>query len=723
MLEKLVMTVLILVTLGAFARRSRDLVGFLQLGTPDDRLPTHWGRAFKDQLVVVFGQRKLLQWTIPGVMHFFIFWGFVILFTTIVEAFGAIYQEGFHLPLIGRWGPLGALQDFFIVAVLVGIVMALAIRKIQRPGRFRGSHLKEADYILYAIASIMITILLGRAAEISVGHFPYDTRWTLVSAGASHLFDGLALATREAIDTIFLWWHSLIILGFLVYITYSKHLHIVTSGFNVLFTSERPKGALKPMHLDIENMSEDEAVGAGRVTDLTWKQLLDTFTCTECGRCQSQCPAWNTGKPLSPKLLIMDLRDHLFEQGPALLAAKRTGEEAFKELVGQLPALNPKVVEDEVIWDCTTCGACVQACPVNIEHIDTIVDMRRNLVMTESRFPKEMQSALQNMETTGNPWGSPPQARLEWMQGTSKQEALTIPHISEVPDADVLFWVGCAGAFDDRNKKVVYDFARLMQIAGVKFAVLGQDEACTGDPARRMGAEYIYQMLAEQNIEALKANKVKKIVTICPHCFNTIFNEYPQFGGQFEVVHHTEYLAELVREGRLQPKGAIEKTITYHDPCYNARHNDVWRGARDVIGAIPGTEYKEMHRHGHSTFCCGAGGGRMWMEERMGKKVNTERSDEALASASDTVAVGCPFCNIMLSDGVAERHAGERMQVRDVAQILLDSIEFHPNSTAAKTNGNGGEDGSGAPVSAYPNTGPTEEMSGHPAGPEDPGTT
>ncbi|MGH2809057.1 MAG: (Fe-S)-binding protein, partial [Actinomycetota bacterium] len=404
---------------------------------------------------------------------------------------------------------------------------------------------------------------------------------------------------------------------------------------------------------------------------------------------QSVCPAWNTGKPLSPKLLIMDERDALFEHAPALLAAKKEGEEALAAAIEALPPMNPDVVEDEVIWDCTTCGACVQACPVNIEHIDHIIDQRRNLVMSESRFPREMQSALQSMETSGNPWGQPPQARTEWTQGTSKQEPLEVPHISEAPDAEVLFWVGCAGAYDDRNKKVVYDFAKLMQIAGVKFATLGPDETCNGDPARRMGAEYIYQMLAEQNIELLKENKVKKIVTICPHCFNTIFNEYPQFGGTFDVIHHTEYLAQLVKEGRLKPQGDMAERITYHDPCYNARHNDVWQGAREVIEAIPGTEYGELHRHGHNTFCCGAGGARMWMEERMGKKVNTERTDEALASSSDTVAVGCPFCNIMLSDGVTERNADERMKVRDVAQLLLASIEFHPDSSAAKANGNG----------------------------------
>jgi Fe-S oxidoreductase len=317
----------------------------------------------------------------------------------------------------------------------------------------------------------------------------------------------------------------------------------------------------------------------------------------------------------------------------------------------------------------------VQACPVNIEHIDAIVDMRRNLVMSESRFPREMQSALQNLESTANPWGRPPAERLEWMKGSPRQTELKVPHVSEAPDAEVLLWVGCAGAFDERNRAVVYAFARLMEMAKVSFAILGADESCTGDPARRMGAEHIYQMLAQQNVEQLDEAAPRRIVTTCPHCFNTIANEYPQFGGHFEVTHHTEYLAELVAEGRLEPQKEVAESITYHDPCYNARHNDLVHGARKVLEAIPGATYQELHRHGHGTFCCGAGGGRMWMEERRGKKMNLERVDEAMASDSGTVAVGCPYCNIMLWDGVVDRGANEELTVTDVAQLLLRSVE------------------------------------------------
>ena len=675
MVEKIVIALAILASVGLFARRSAELMGYLRLGQPEDRVPRRWARKLKDEVVVVLGQRKLLQWSIPGVMHFLIFWGFIVLLTTIVEGFGSIYQDRFHIPFIGKWGPLGALQDAFVVAVLVGIATAFGIRKLQRPGRFKGSHLREADYILLAIGGIMLTILLARAAAIALDRFPYDSRWTPLSNGVAPLFRGPSAAVTEALATVLLWWHSLLILGFLVYLTYSKHLHIITSGPNVLLTSERPKGALKPMHLDMENVSEDATFGAAKITDLTWKQLLDTYTCTECGRCQSQCPAWNTAKPLSPKLLIMDLRDALFEAGPRLMTAKRQSQEAFEAALEELGPLNPDVVEDEVIWDCTTCGACVQACPVNIEHIDAIVDMRRNLVMGESRFPREMQTALQNMETTGNPWGQPPQARMDWAKGSSRQDPLEIPLAGDAPGAEVLLWVGCAGAFDDRNRRVLYDLASLLQLAGVSFSVLGGDESCTGDPARRMGAEYIYQTLAEQNIEQLRRHDFKTIVTACPHCFNTIFNEYPQFGGYFDVVHHTEYLARLVAAGRLRPRIPMGESITYHDPCYNARHNDVWKGARSVIESIPHATYREMPRHKHTTFCCGAGGGRMWMEERMGRKVNIERTDEALASASDTLAVGCPFCNIMLADGIAERHADSNMVVKDVAQLLRESVD------------------------------------------------
>jgi Fe-S oxidoreductase len=478
----------------------------------------------------------------------------------------------------------------------------------------------------------------------------------------------------EGWNTLFLWAHSLLILGFLVYVGYSKHLHIVTASLNVFFAAapSRPPGALKPIDIDIEAMTEEDVIGAGKLTDFTWKQLLDTYSCTECGRCQSMCPAWNTGKPLSPKLLIMSMRDHLFDVGPALVAQKKRkaangsadGEAGVEEI--ELVPLNPGVVDDEVVWDCTTCGACVDNCPVDIEHIDHIVDMRRNLVMMESRFPREMQTTLTNLENSGNPWGQPRSARMDWARG------LDVPVLGDTVDrCEVLYFVGCAGAFDDRNKKVVRAFAQLMQQAGVGFAVLGPAESCNGDPARRLGHEYLFQMMAKANLETLDGLGVTTIVTACPHCFNTLRNEYPQFGGTYTVRHHSEFLAELVETGRLTIERPFTETVSYHDPCYTARHNNVLDAPRTILRRA-GAEHTEMHRHGRHTFCCGAGGGRMWMEERVGKKINVDRTDEALAIGVDVIGVGCPFCHIMLDDGVKERGADEKVAVKDLAEILLE---------------------------------------------------
>ncbi|HVE75361.1 MAG TPA: (Fe-S)-binding protein [Actinomycetota bacterium] len=719
MLEKIAMTLVILAALGLAGLRSIQLLNYITLGKRDDRIDNP-GRRIVRMLRVAFGQQKILQWSFSGVMHAMIFWGFLVLFTTIVEAFGGLYVEGFALPWIGRWGPFGAMQDLFTVGVLTGIAMAFYIRKVQRPGRFRGSHLKEADYILFAITGIMVTLLGLRATEIALDRFPYPRDWTFASSIISKFaFEPMGPKGIDAWNTMFLWWHSLIVLGFLVYIGYSKHLHIMTSIPNVFFssTATRPRGALKPMDVDFETMTEDEVIGAGKITDLSWKQLLDTATCTECGRCQSACPAWNTGKPLSPKLLIMDLRDHLFDQGPGLVRAKRDAEgpplpkktpAALRKFINEGPPnkvraqllkvldavigkpeaeempLNPNVIDDEVIWACTTCGACVHNCPVDIEHIDHIVDMRRNLVMMESRFPREMQGALTNLENSGNPWGQSQSARLEWAEG------LDVPVLGEAGAGqyEVVYWVGCAGAFDDRNKKVVRSFAKLLQQAGVSFAVLGPNENCNGDPARRMGHEYLFQMMAKQNIETLDGFGVKRIVTACPHCFNTLANEYPQLGGTYQVRHHSEYLAELVEAGRLVVERDFVQSVAYHDPCYTARHNDIVEAPRKILSQA-GAPMTEMHRHGRQTFCCGAGGGRMWMEERIGKKVNIDRTDEAIALGVDVIGVGCPFCHIMLDDGVKERGAEGSTKVRDLAQILEEVVVPDGAKMLPLANGNG----------------------------------
>jgi Fe-S oxidoreductase len=412
------------------------------------------------------------------------------------------------------------------------------------------------------------------------------------------------------------------------------------------------------------------------VEDFTWKQLLDLTTCTECGRCQDQCPAWNTGKPLSPKLVITDLRDHLFEKAPFL-----AGEVSAENPDGHDPAVLERglvadVVGEDVLWSCTTCGACVEQCPVDIEHVDTILDMRRYEVLMESRFPAEAGTMLRNVENSGDPWGLGSGQRLSWTEGLEFE----VPVVAgAIPDGvEYLYWVGCAGALEDRARKTTQSIARLLHRAGVSFAVLGPRESCTGDPARRLGNEYLYQMQAQQNIETLNQAGVRKVVASCPHCFNTIAREYPDLGGSYEVVHHSQLFARLVAEGRLSPSEPVSATVTYHDPCYLGRHNDVYDAPRSVLDAVPGVRQVEMRRCRERGFCCGAGGSRMWMEERIGKRVNLERTDEALGTGADVVGTACPYCMVMLDDAVKQRQAEggfEGVRVMDVAQVLEQSLE------------------------------------------------
>jgi Fe-S oxidoreductase len=422
---------------------------------------------------------------------------------------------------------------------------------------------------------------------------------------------------------------------------------------NVFFTRTRARGRLEPLRFD--GPEEEMRFGAGTVADLTWKQTLDTFSCTECGRCQDVCPAWATGKELSPKLLIMALRDQVFEEGPPLLR----GAEGF-----EAQPLVPGAVTDNVVWDCVTCGACVRECPVSIEHVDHIVDLRRHLVMMDARFPAEAEPMLRDVERAGNPWGKAQTERADW----AERLGVRVLEPGD-PAPEILYWVGCAASFDERARTAAESTARLLQAAGVDFAILGPRESCTGDPARRMGNEYLFQAHAEQNVGTLNEAGVTKIVASCPHCFNTLGNEYPDFGGEYEVVHHSELLASLVADGRLRVNGG-DKGITYHDSCYLARHNDVLEGPRDLVAAVG--EPIEMERSGKRTFCCGAGGAHMWMEERAGL-INEERAREAAETGADTLAVACPFCTVMLDDGVKAN--GSEMRVADVSTLLVESID------------------------------------------------
>ncbi len=706
-----------LIALPIAGRRVWFLERLITSGQPaPDRVEGVTGRlglAVKTQVVEVFGQKKLLKWSIPGAAHFFVFWAFLILATVYLEAYGALIalafgadQLAWSIPLVGHWPVLGFLQDFiammafFGIATFVWIRLRNAPKDLGRRSRFFGSHLSGAWITLFMIFNVIWTMFLFRGASSALGNLPY-TSGAFISIGVGNLLgaDGLGLShsALEVLEGIGLLLHIGVMLAFLIFVLNSKHLHIFVAPLNVLF-GRRPValGAVKPLISagkpvtldDIEDLDEDARLGVGSIQDFTWKGLLDFSTCTECGRCQSQCPAWNTEKPLSPKLLIMDLRDHAMAAAPAMIAegSSRTAPEAaVKEL--ERPLIGDEsvygVIDPDVLWSCTSCGACVNQCPVDIEHVDHIMDMRRYQVLVENNFPAELNQLFKGLEGRGNPWNLSASGRMDWAKGLDFEVPVVGEDLESMDSVDWLFWIGCAGAYEDRAKKTVRAVAELLDLAGVSFGVLGNGETCTGDPARRAGNEFVYQGLAQQNVETLTEHKVKQVVTTCPHCLNTLKNEYRDLGLELDVVHHTQLLNRLVREGKLTPvtdgAGSAKRSITYHDPCFLGRHNQVYAPPRELLQVLPGASYVEMERSAERSFCCGAGGARMWMEENLGERINVNRTKEAVATGADQIAVGCPFCRVMLSDGLtseqADGHAREEVEVLDVAQMLLASVK------------------------------------------------
>jgi Fe-S oxidoreductase len=627
-----------------FARRALFLTRLVRAAKPLDRRDDIAGRV-RNEATIVLGQRKLFQRLVPGLVHALIFWGFIVLFPTIVMATVGAIDRDWSIPWLGAQGWFMAAVDVFVLMVLTGVVAAAWIRKVVRPARFEGSHLREADFILAMIALVVLTLLGWHASRIAAGLNEWPAHASFLSSWVSG-----AIPAPRVLERVFVWAHVVVILTFLAYLPHSKHLHIATAGINVYFSRTRRRGRLEPLRFDLPD--DEIRFGAGTIADLTWKEMVDSFSCTECGRCQDVCPAYATGKQLSPKLLIMGIRDQVFAEGANLLAG------------GELSPIAGNGVPEEMIWDCVTCGACVHECPVSIEHVDHIVDLRRDLVMMQSSFPQEAETMLRDVERVGNPWGKPQGDRASWAEG------LGVRVLAEGEDPpEVLYWVGCAAAYDERARVAAESTAKLLQKAGVDFAILGAREACTGDPARRMGNEYVFQQYAQQNIATLNDARVTKIVASCPHCLNSLGNEYPDFGGRYEVMHHTQLLAELVRDGKLQPK-AGEGEITYHDSCYLARHNDVRDEPRELVASVG--KPIEMSRNRERTFCCGAGGAHMWMEER-GTPINEERVREAAETGAETLAVACPFCTVMLDDGV--RSMGKQLRVVDVSTLLVESMD------------------------------------------------
>ncbi len=683
------------IALAIAGRRLYYLSRLVRAGQPDPGRLSHWGKRAEVELAEVGGQKRLLNWTVPGLAHAFTFWGFTVLILTIIEAYGDLFSPTFHIPGIGTSPVLGFIEDFFIVAVLAALAVFAVIRlanspkRAARKSRFYGSHTTAAWITLGLIAAVMVTLLMYRAAQTNVSthgvpDFPYDN-WAFASHAVGSWLHPLGSGVNQALSSVFVVLNVVVIVGFLVFVVYSKHLHIFMAPINVAF-SRQPRalgGLYKTPDMDIENLEEDTVFGAGLIEHFTWKQLLDTLTCTECGRCQSQCPAWTTDKPLSPKLVIMNLREELFASSKRLVGTKaRAGqlESPTAEVEEGPKTLVPNVIADDVLWSCTTCGACVEQCPVDIEHVDTILDMRRYEVLIESRFPSEGGLMLRNIENRGDPWGLGSSKRLDWTEGLDFEVPVVKDEIP--PEVEYLYWVGCAGALDERARKTTQALARLLHRAGVSFAVLGPKESCTGDPARRLGNEYLFQMQAMQNVETLSAAKAKKVIASCPHCFNSLSNEYPALGGNFEVIHHSQLLSHLVAEGRLAPE-RFDAKVTYHDPCYLGRHNRVYEPPRKVIEAVPGVESVEMHRCRERGFCCGAGGARMWLEEKIGKRINLERTDEALGTGAGVVSTACPFCLIMLDDAVRERQREEEVSVLDISQILERAMDGKAAAAAA----------------------------------------
>lgn len=600
-------------------------------------------------LTQVAGHAKVFRRFTMGLLHLVIFWGFLVLFSTIVQAFGEAFVPGWTLPLIGgaRWFVF--LQDLFIALVLAALALALYLRLVARPWRLRTQDQIGAYLVLGLIGGIMLTLLVSRASGIALGHGEWAGGAFLSRAVAARL-QGLSASGLRTVFEVSWWAHLGIILYFLTWIPEGKHLHLLTLIPNVYAQKARPRGALAPIEIETA-----ERLGASRAEHFTWKDNLDLFACMECGRCTEVCPAHNTGKELDPRRLHTDLRKQLSAAGAQLLAG--VPADAIKR-----PALVGEVFSEAFLWQCLSCGACVEECPADNDHIDKIVEMRRHLVMEEARLPEQMEQALRSLETRGHPFRGTGVTRTSWTAG------LEIKRLDQGASAEWLLWVGCAAALNERNHASLRALASLLRAAGLDAGILGEEETCTGDPARRIGNEYLFQTLARQNIETLGGRGVRRIVTLCPHCYNTFKNEYPAFGGVYEVWHHTQLLARLLDEGRLRPRGTLAQTITFHDPCFLGRHNGEYDAPRRIVDALPGATRVEMERCREQGFCCGAGGGLYWHEDRTGERVSHARTRHVAATGAQIVATACPFCTLMLDDAAAATQAAARPA--DVAELL-----------------------------------------------------
>lgn len=693
------------IAVGVFIKNAGRLVRYLSFGKSENRVDSLFARIHQT-LLVGFAQTKILRDKVAGPIHAGIFWGFLILLFSaaegVIEGLNPAWSFNFLGPI---YSGITILTDIFCLMIILGTALSLWRRYVTKVKRLQVEHEKvEAGMILLTIFSIVTSLLLQNTARVGMGE---DFSWA-VRPVASSLATILPLG--HVSFEIFWWLHMLLIFSFTNYLPFSKHLHVLTSIPNVFFSNLGPVNQLEKIDFENESLTR---YGVNDIEDFTWKTFLDSYTCTHCGRCTSVCPANQTGKVLDPRMVIIGIHDRVIDKAPlidkitdyrknasreeirnaadGILSGKNSGEfdtkerELFTILLNEeeQTTWNKKLIGDYVspdaLWACTTCGACMEECPVNIEHVPAIVGMRRSMVMMESSFNEEsalLPDIYGNMETNSVPWGGfSEQDRALWAEG------MDIKTVAEDPEMDVLFWVGCAGSFDDRAKKTTKAFAELMQLSHINFRILGTEERCTGDPARRSGNEYLATMLTTMNVETMNAYNVKTIVTTCPHCFNTLKNDYPQFGGHYEVMHHTQYIKDLIESGRLSidaDKASLSKNaIAYHDSCYLGRYNEEYEAPRSLLENVPGLSILEPARSKDRGLCCGAGGGRMFMEEMVGDRVNITRTNELLETGASTIAVNCPFCSTMITDGVKAADRVDQVQVKDISEILLESVKRH----------------------------------------------
>ncbi|MCL5029730.1 MAG: heterodisulfide reductase-related iron-sulfur binding cluster [Bacteroidetes bacterium] len=662
-LKNIIFIIIFAAAMSFFVWSCRNLIKYLLVAKKKDNRFDNAGKRIKNVLVVAFGQTKLFRDFKAGILHFFIFWGFVLFLFAVLEAIIQGFYSAFSLSFLGPiYSAITLIEDIFGLLVIISVLYALYRRFIQRIPRLEvDTHGKiDATVILLMIMFVCVAMFGENISSIAERGFILNSfEVHPISLYLSHIFYDAGSQNAAIYFNLFWWMHIVVVLSFLNFLPYSKHLHVLSSIPNTYFANLDPiRNTLKPINLDDESI---DIFGAADIEQLSWKQILDGYSCTECGRCTAACPAATVGKSLSPRKIIRDIRKRAKEKAPLLAVGKNNGEVFEKTLVHDY-------ITDTELWECTTCMACVQECPVMIEHIDSIVDLRRNLVLTESQFPSNLNNVFKSLETNYTPWAFNQADRDNWAEG------MNIKTMAEDPKCDILFWVGCAGSFDERYKKVTKAFASLMQKANIDFRILGTEEKCNGDTARRLGNEYLSQMLIKENIETLNGYGVKKIVTACPHCFHSLGNEYKQFGGNYEVIHHSQFIQQLLIEKKIQLKDEeVNKKVTYHDSCYLGRYNKEFDAPRQSLKSVKGLELIEMKRNKTKGFCCGAGGGRMFLEDEEGGRINIERTKEALETQANTIASACPFCMTMLTDGVKHFEKTEQVEVRDIAEIVFEN--------------------------------------------------